>query len=63
MGKSKIPKLKIPSQDMNAFGFDTLKVDPFWYDLYGIEPLEIEEEEEEYEKKMSQRTEFVSVLC
>lgn len=53
MGKSKIPKLKIPSQDMNSFGFDTLKVDPFWYDLYGIEPLEIEEEEEEYEKNES----------
>lgn len=50
MGKSKIPKLKIPSQDMNAFGFDTLNVDPFWYDLYGIE---IEEEEEEYEKTES----------
>lgn len=41
----KIPKIKIPSQDLNAFGMNSLKVDPFWYDLYGIE-----EEEEEDEK-------------
>jgi hypothetical protein len=40
MGKSKIPKLKISSQDMNSFGFDALKIDPFWYDLYGIETVE-----------------------
>jgi hypothetical protein len=50
MGKSKMPKLKISSQDMNSFGFETLIVDPFWYDLYGIESLELEEEEEECEK-------------
>lgn len=49
MGKSKMPKLKIPVHDMKSFGFETLLVDPFWYDLYGIEPLELEEEEEEFE--------------
>ena len=44
--KKKSLKIKIPPQDLNSFGMDKLKVDPFWYDLYGIE----EEEEEEEEK-------------
>jgi hypothetical protein len=43
--KKKSLKIKIPPQDLKAFGMSTLKVDPFWYDLYGIE-----EEEEEEEK-------------
>jgi hypothetical protein len=47
MKQSKIPKIKIPQQDLSSFGMDKLIIDPFWYDLYGIEPIEIEEEEEE----------------
>lgn len=45
--KSKSLKIKIPQQDLSSFGMDDLVIDPFWYDLYGIE---IEEEEEESEK-------------
>ena len=45
MKQSKIPKIKIPQQDLSSFGMDKLIIDPFWYDLYGIE---IEEEEEEF---------------
>lgn len=44
--KKKSLKIKIPPQDLKAFGMDKLKVDPFWNDLYGIE----EEEEEDEEK-------------
>ena len=40
-----MPKVKIPSQDLRSFGMDKLNIDPFWYDVYGIE-----EEEEEDEK-------------
>lgn len=45
--KSKSLKIKIPQQDLSSFKGEDLIIDPFWYDLYGIEPLEIEEEEEE----------------
>lgn len=47
----KLPKIKIPSQDLAAFGMETLVVDPYWHDLYGIvsitNGIELEEEEEE----------------
>lgn len=33
---SKIPKIKIPPQDLKSFLIDSLEIDPFWYDLYGI---------------------------
>lgn len=33
----KMPKIKIPPQDLKSFLIDSLEVDPFWYDLYGIE--------------------------
>ena len=33
---SKIPKIKIPAQDLKSFLIDSLEIDPFWYDLYGI---------------------------
>lgn len=39
--KPKLPKIKIPPQDLKSFLIESLEVDPFWYDLYGIE---IEEE-------------------
>ena len=32
----KMPKIKIPPQDLKSFLIDSLEVDPFWYDLYGI---------------------------
>lgn len=41
-----MPKIKIPPQDLESFGMKDLKVNSFWYDLYGIE------EEEEEEEKM-----------
>jgi hypothetical protein len=31
-----MPKIKIPPQDLKSFLIDSLEVDPFWYDLYGI---------------------------
>ena len=37
MQKVKMPKIKIPDQDLKSFLKESLKVDPFWYDLYGIE--------------------------
>lgn len=43
--KKKILKVKIPPQDLRSFGMDKLNIDPFWYDVYGME-----EEEEEDEK-------------
>lgn len=43
--KSKSLKIKIPQQDLSSFGMEALIIDPFWYDLYGIE---VEEEEEEF---------------
>jgi hypothetical protein len=33
---SKVPKIKIPPQDLKSFLMDSLEIDPFWYDLYGI---------------------------
>lgn len=33
---SKVPKIKIPPQDLKSFLIDSLEIDPFWYDLYGI---------------------------
>ena len=33
---SKIPKIKIQPQDLKSFLIDSLEIDPFWYDLYGI---------------------------
>jgi hypothetical protein len=36
--KSKLPKIKIPPQDLKSFLLESLEIDPFWYDLYGIEP-------------------------
>lgn len=47
MRTTKVPKIKIPPQDLKAFGIETLKVDPYWNDLYGITTVELEEEEEE----------------
>lgn len=38
MEKIQLPKIKIPPQDLKSFLIDSLEVDPFWYDLYGIEP-------------------------
>lgn len=35
--KAKLPKIKIPQQDLNSFSMESLVIDPFWYDLYGIE--------------------------
>lgn len=49
MQKVKMPKIKIPEQDIRAFGMDSLKINPFWNDLYGINSIEEEEEEEEHE--------------
>ena len=34
--KPTLPKIKIPPQDLKSFLIDSLEVDPFWYDLYGI---------------------------
>lgn len=31
-----MPKIKIPQQDLQSFLLESLKIDPFWYDLYGI---------------------------
>ena len=36
----KMPKIKIPPQDLKSFLIDSLEVDPFWYDLYGIAGIE-----------------------
>jgi hypothetical protein len=30
-------KIKIPPQDLKSFLYESLEIDPFWYDLYGIE--------------------------
>ena len=45
--KKKMPKIKISQQDLNSFASESLKIDPFWYDLYGINSIEEEEEEDE----------------
>jgi hypothetical protein len=36
MKKRKMPKIKIPPQDLKSFLTESLVIDPFWYDLYGI---------------------------
>lgn len=41
--KSKLPKIKIPPQDLKSFLLESLEIDPFWYDLYGIDPEKQEE--------------------
>ena len=33
---SKVPKIKIPPQDLKSFLMESMEIDPFWYDLYGI---------------------------
>lgn len=33
----KLPKIKISQQELNYFPSSSLVIDPFWYDLYGIE--------------------------
>jgi hypothetical protein len=38
MEKVKMPKIKIPPQDLQSFLLESLEIDPFWYDLYGIKP-------------------------
>ena len=44
----KMPKIKIPPQDLKSFLIDSLTVDPFWYDLYGIAGCAgIEEDDDE----------------
>ena len=37
MDKIVLPKIKIPTQDLKSFLLESLEVDPFWYDLYGID--------------------------
>ena len=44
--KNKSLKIKISKQDMSSFGMSHLVIDPFWYDLYGIEEDDEEEEED-----------------
>ena len=44
MEKIKMPKIKIPPQDLQSFLLESLEVDPFWYDLYGIEPKKTNEQ-------------------
>lgn len=43
MEKIVLPKIKIPPQDLKSFLLESLEVDPFWYDLYGIVPKEEED--------------------
>ena len=45
--QAKLPKIKIPPQDLKSFLIDSLEVDPFWYDLYGIEETKDVDEEEQ----------------
>ena len=33
----KMPKVKIPPQDLQSFLIESLEIDPFWHDLYGID--------------------------
>ena len=37
MSNAKLPKIKIPVQDLKSFLYDSLEIDPFWYDLYCID--------------------------
>ena len=46
MQKVKIPKIKIPEQDLKSFLKESLKIDPFWYDLYGIKTVDKQKVEE-----------------
>lgn len=43
MEKIVLPKIKIPPQDLKSFLLESLEVDPFWYDLYGIDPKKDED--------------------
>lgn len=36
--KPKVPKVKIPAVDLQSFLVESLKVDPYWYDLYNPPP-------------------------
>ena len=47
MEKIILPKIKIPTQDLKSFLLESLEVDPFWYDIYGIEPQKEKEKFEE----------------
>lgn len=47
MDKIVLPKIKIPTQDLKSFLLESLEVDPFWYDLYGIDTQEEKEKFEE----------------
>ena len=37
MERPQVPKIKIPPQDLKSFLLESLEIDPFWYDLYGID--------------------------
>jgi hypothetical protein len=37
MMEIKLPKIKITNEELVCFPTSSLEVDPFWYDLYGIE--------------------------
>lgn len=45
MEKIQLPKIKIPPQDLKSFLLESLVVDPFWHDLYGIETPKDDDEE------------------
>lgn len=36
--KPKVPKVKIPEVDLKTFLIESLKVDPYWDDLYNLPP-------------------------
>lgn len=36
--KPKVPKIKIPPIDLKIFLVESLKVDPYWEDLYNSPP-------------------------
>ena len=46
MEKVKMPKIKIPPQDLQSFLLESLEIDPFWYDLYGIKTVDKQKVEE-----------------
>lgn len=41
-----MPKIKIPPQDLKSFLTESLVIDPFWYDLYGIKKEPVKKNEE-----------------
>jgi hypothetical protein len=47
MEKIILPKIKIPKQDLKSFLLESLEIDPFWYDVYGIEPQEVKEKDKQ----------------